>query len=687
MFVHNLRYGAPGLSLLLLCATPSLAEDKDTTETLDPVIISGEIIGQTRMRTGTSVEVYNADSLEKRPGLNSVQDILENTTNVTMPTGAAKAATIRGIDGTGPAENANAFFAGSRTRLGLNIDGRSANFNEIVFGNQSLWDAESVQVLRGPQSTLVGRNAIAGTVAVKTRDPEFKYSGAAQVELGDHEGRRFSGMVNAPLIDNVLAARITADLQTAESAVSYQSFPGVSNPGDIRSVNLRGKILAHPDIADGSRLLITASHNSHKAPQGEIVVRPFEDRNSNFPQQPVHEPRTTSLGSSFEVDLDENWSFEMDASVSDFKFSRTVAPNTSNAEINATELDFDPRLRFSGDDGFEFLIGSHYFRSRQKEFIEFVSDQNFRDETDTFAIYGETIVPLSDTVELSVGGRYEREDRKRSGGDAAGAVATISSDKTFEEFLPRARLNWQPDASQSYGIQISKGYNAGGGGISFGFPVPFPVVHYEYDAETVWNYELYGRQNLLDDRLLLTQNLFFAQYSDMQLPFDLTPLDSRDELFVVRNADEVITYGAELGASYQYSNSLSFFGNVGLLQTKIKDFPNSGVEGNRLFLAPNVSANAGVLWEQNDLSASLSARYSGSYFTDINNRSGGEVDPFVVADARIGYSLGNIRFFGEVNNILDTDSPVTRYPGATSAADTAVLQQPRSFRVGMGVRF
>lgn len=682
-----LRNSTSSLAIVVTALGTASAQEAGQTTTLETITISGELIGRSWMETGTSVQGIDAEQLEVLPSLETVRDVLEDTVNMTTPTGAAKAPTVRGVDGTGPAENANAFFAGSRARLGLRIDGRPASYNEIVFGNPTLWDVDSIEVLRGAQSTLVGRNAIAGTVVVKTKDPVFDYSGAVETSVGNFDGRRISGMVNLPIIDNVLAARLAADWQGSTSAVSYDSFPGVENPGDIRALALRGKVLAKPDLGLDSTLRLTASHSSNKGPNGEIIVRPFDEKRSNYPLQPVHKPVATSIGAQFDIDLDERWRFELDGSYTDFSFARTTTVPGSNARIDAGEFFVEPRVRYAADSGWEALLGAHYYSASQDESIQFVMPQAFDDKTKTYAIYGEVVVPLPQSFKLALGARYERETRRRSGGDATGSIASINTDRTFEAFLPKISLNWQPSEEQSYGIQVSRGYNAGGGGIAFGFPNPFPIIHYEYDAEHVWTYEIYGRQQLLDGRLRLTQNLFYSRYEDMQLPFDLTPEDSRDELFVVRNANRVVTYGAELGASFDVTDTVSLFGNVGLLKTQVENYPGSGIEGNSLFGAPNLTASAGVTWKHEGWNASVSARYSNGYFTDINNRPRGKTEPYMVADARLGYDFGSIHVFGEVKNIFDTDKAVAFYPGATSDADTAVLIQPRSFRFGMGARF
>jgi len=97
------------------------------------------------------------------------------TPNISLVGTGNQAPTIRGVDGTGAAKGADAFYAGSRPRLNVQIDGRPASYNEITFGDSALWDVDHVEILRGAQSTLQGRNAIAGTLITKTKDPTFDF--------------------------------------------------------------------------------------------------------------------------------------------------------------------------------------------------------------------------------------------------------------------------------------------------------------------------------------------------------------------------------------------------------------------------------------------------------------------------------------------------------------------------------
>lgn len=665
--------------------------NNEAAQKIERIVITGELIERTLYKTANSAEVLDESTLRNRAGLDTVRDVLNSATNISVVTGTGKAPTVRGVDGTGPAENANAFFAGSRSRLSWQIDNRPANYNEIVFGDIGIFDLERIEVLKGAQSTLIGRNAIAGTVIINTNDPTFNNEAVIQLATGNFQQRRTSAMINAPIIEDQIAVRLTGDLYKRESPVSYTSYDGVNNPGDVEALSLRGKMLITPHFAPNSQLLLTLSHTDHTSPNSEIIVQPFEDSLSNFPQQPVHNPKTTSIAADFANEFSKTTRFTLSASTTQFKFKRNAAPNSSNATIDTEEVVIEPRLYYTSGTGFSTVSGLYYYHADQDEFIEYWGGQNFKDKTATIAAYSEALVPLTQTIDLSLGLRYEREHHQRDGGDATGELVSIFSDETYSALLPKLSINWQQTKTASWGLQVSRGYNAGGGGITF----TFPIVNYEYDAEYVWTSELYGRQEFLNGALFLTQNVFYSRYKDMQLPFDLTPDDSRDEAFVVRNADRVNTSGIELGANLSLTSNLEAFLNLGLLNTKVSQYPDSGIEGNELLTAPNMTSSLGLSWTHNNWSTSMVTRYTNSYFTDVNNRPKGKTDAYIIADAKVSYDFEYIRVYGSIKNIGNVDKAVARYPGKApegseqpdNAFDNAVLVQPRTFTFGIEASF
>src|SRR5690606_8213389 len=116
--------------------------------TLDPITVTGERFQRSIQDTSSSVAVFDAQTLEKRPDLGSSNQVLEHVPNVVTSETSNFAPAVRGVDGTGPAQGADAFFAGTRPRLNMQVDGRPLSYNEAIFGDVPLWDVDQVEVFR-----------------------------------------------------------------------------------------------------------------------------------------------------------------------------------------------------------------------------------------------------------------------------------------------------------------------------------------------------------------------------------------------------------------------------------------------------------------------------------------------------------------------------------------------------------
>lgn len=165
--------------------------------TLDRVVVTAEKQGRSQQDTATSTVVLDDRTLQSR-GLDDSRGVLANAANVTSVGTGNYAPAVRGVDGTGPAQGADAFFAGTRPRLNVSMDGRAVSYNELVFSGSSLWDVEQAELLRGPQSLLQGRNAIAGTLAIKTKDPAWAHEGGLRLLGGEHGRRQGAFYLSGP---------------------------------------------------------------------------------------------------------------------------------------------------------------------------------------------------------------------------------------------------------------------------------------------------------------------------------------------------------------------------------------------------------------------------------------------------------------------------------------------------------
>ncbi len=678
------RFTGPRAATLEKVQASALSPD---ITTLAPITVAGEKVQRSLRDTASSVSVFGPSEIDrKRPGVASTNDVLARIPNVVSTESSNLAPAIRGIDGTGPAQGVDAFVGGIRPRITYTVDGRPLSFNEAIFGDLSLWDVERVEVFRGPQSTLQGRNSIGGAIVVKTRDPSLTETEiGGRVIFGNQNQQQYSAVASAPLVKDELAFRLAVDYKAYDSFVHFQGFGGAKDPGDYRSLTLRGKVLIQPEALPGFSTLITVTHQDYRGPQTDLVKEPYRDHRptTSSSDMPVFQPTATSGVMETTWKISDALTFQNTFSLADVKVKRLVKDRIDGpAYVHSREFLAEPRLQFTGMDGrLKGFAGLYFFRANQDDWLDFISLNRWDDRTTTLAAYGEATLRVFGNLDLTLGGRLEREHRRRVGGNAP--LFDVNFNETYTEFLPKVGLAWHVTNELTVGTTVSRGYNGGGAGVSFNPP----QVAYTYKPEYVWNYEAYTRAELFDKRLQLTGNVFYSRYKDMQLPFALSATSTE-----IRNAKSVETYGAEFGARWLALPGLEFFGEVGLLKTKILKYAGSGITGEALPRSPKFTATAGASYKHSSgFDISVDGRYSSSYYSSANANPGatsnprGRVDPYVVVNAQAGFTYGNARVFAFVNNLFNSGKPTAIWPfGVEKEAN---ILRPRWFGIGVQATF
>ena len=643
--------------------------------TIQELIVTAERLGRSVRDTSTSVVVLDADALAQR-ATDGIKDLIGGIPNIATTGRSSLAPSVRGVDGTGPAYGADAFFAGTRPRLNIQVDGRPASYNEVVFGDFGVWDLQQVEVLRGPQSTLQGRNSIAGTIAVKTADPAYDLQGRARVFAGNYDTRQYSAALSAPIVDGQLAFRLSADHRTHESFVDFTPFPGSKDPGRFESNVYRAKLLIEPGAMEGFSALLTVNHTDSTGTQSEAVTQPYGEHGNRFDlTSAVFEPSSTSGILDLHWKASDAVRVQTLVSYSDLDIERRARPGNGNATIDGHELVAEPSVTFhSPDQRIKALFGAYLFRASQDELIDLFGGGGFDDRTRTNAVFGEATYAFSERFDVTVGARYEEERRQREGSIF---LFTIDLDEKYETFLPKLVLSWHPSAATTVGALVTRGYNGG----SAGFTYFQPFRPYTFDPEYVWNYEGFARALLAGGRLTLSGNLFYSDYEDMQLPFYLSSVST-----IVANADKVTTRGAEVMAAWQPSRALRIHCGLGTIKSDIRRFPGSGVQGNELPRSPKFSGSVGVYYAHpRGFDFSFDARHSGRYYSSIVNDPLAKVGSYWIASTQLGDSFRNVKVFGYVRNLFDSQDPLIITPGDTFGAGYAQIVPPRTYGAGVQV--
>jgi len=671
----------------LSAALPALADDaasapaaQEYTQELPEIVVSGERTRRSSFETATGHRVFTTPDIDRSGHNLSATDVLKQTVNTVDLGSGNDLPTVRGVDGSGPAVGAVAFFAGTRPRLNLSIDGRSATYNEYAFGTQSLWDMQQVEVLRGTQSNVRGQHAVAGAVSMRSKDPTPYWEGALRLGLGNQKTRNAAAVISGPVVQDNLSFRLSAERQQRESYEPFVRYEPTGNPRRVENTNVRLKLLyapaAHPEFH--SRL--TYNHIRSRAPQNEILGNTASRR--FLKEKPVFVTGSNAVIWDTSWQAADNLRLENKLIYTRYTNERlhlpmAVHPQGVPAGLKGREIQWEPSLHWKTSSGsLKGLAGLYFFRSTQDEWVDIraVGGHNsFNDKNRVAALFAETDIRLAPQLRLTLAGRVEHESHQRRGGSGA---LHLDLDKGQTVFLPKAEIAYRPNDQFNTGIKAARGYNPGGAGITFGRP----VQTYIYKPEYVTNLEWFARWRSADKRLTLGSNVFFNQYKDMQLPFYLGP-----NSVVIRNADKVHTHGAEFSADWQPLDGLKLHAALGLLHSRIKRYPGSGIEGRNLGRAPKYTANLGASYQHaSGWEVGGDVRFTGRYYSAADNAETGRIGSYSQTNLYAAYNFKHGRVSLYADNVFNS-----RHPVFISTADRldALYQRPRSIGVSTEVKF
>ncbi|WP_240075498.1 TonB-dependent receptor [Eikenella corrodens] len=537
-----------------------------------------------------------------------------------------------------------------------------------------------VEVLRGPQSLVRGQNAVAGAIVMRSNDPTQEWEGAVRLGAGNQKTRNGALMVSGPIVKNNLAFRLSAERQQRESYEPFVHYDPAGNPRRVENTNIRFKLLFTPEAYPNFLSRLTFNYIKSRAPQNEIMGNTASAR--FLPQKPVFE--TGSRSGIWDVSWQINDSFKLENKLVYARYDNdrihlpmSVHPQGVPATLRGHEVQWEPVLHYRPEGGsVKGLAGLYFFRSSQDETVDIrsVGGRNeFSDANRVYAAFAEADWQFAPQWNLTLAGRLEREEHQRHGG---GASLRLDLDKGQTVFLPKIDLSYRPSEHFTAGLKLARGYNPGGAGITFGRP----VLTYTYQPEYINNIELYTRWRTPDRRLELSGNLFANRYKDMQLPFYLGPSS-----VVIRNANSVQTYGAEMQAGWQALDSLRLTAGLGLLHTDIRRYPGSGIEGNRLGRAPRYTATLGVTWKHpSGWEAGGDARFSGGYYSAANNAEVGRIKRYGQLNLYAAYNFKHGRVSMYADNVFNSRRPIFV---STNDRHDSLYQRPRAIGVSTELRF
>ncbi|UXS03747.1 TonB-dependent receptor [Agrobacterium tumefaciens] len=679
------------LTLALLTASPARSQDatnqNEDATVLKPIIITGEKVARDLKSTASSVAIKSAREIEKeKTGNATVSEVIADTANVVFPDNVS-APIIRGQDTQGPNTGATAFFAGTVPRATINVDGHYLGYNEFIYGATSAWDVESIEVFRGPQTTSQGANAIAGAIVVNTKDPTFTPEGAYQAELGSYHTKRASLALSGPIVGEDLAARIAIDYSGRDTFIDYinSGFASKGTDQDFMEFNARLKFLWEPSEIPGLSTKLTLSHSNANRPSQEAASVPFDALNHTTTTMPSWRQRTDTAILDISYDFENGVKVFNQTQFTDSNAKRRVGVvNNGDADVDQTNVSEEVRVTFGEqDDTLSGVVGIFYNHTQADEALYLAyngkTTSTFDDQKDNLGLFTEMTYRLSDQWSLTGGLRYQRDQIQRSG-TSVYAANPVDFDTTFSAVLPKASIAYAVTDDWTVGALVSRGYNPGGVSLNIS-----AQKWMEFKEEKLWNYELFTRANLLDDRLTLTGNLFYMDMKNAQYNIPVQVTSTLTQSYTI-NAEEAHAYGLEIGGDYRVLDNLTFKANAGLLKTEIERMSsNTTYEGNEFAKSPGYMVSFGASWDVTEkFNVSGQVRHLDGYYSDIGNTKAYVIEPYTIADVRASYQFREgLKVYGYVKNVFDERAPTYMQQNRGIGGLEASMTAPRMFGIGV----
>lgn len=610
--------------LPLAVATNSFAQGEGR---LEEIVVRAEKLGRSLQDTTTSIALFTGEELERR-SIIDLYDIVLRTPNVASSFGQ-KGFAIRGID--------QRLGGGAGLLVNTIVDGAALPNNQSTFfGPYSTWDIGQVEVLRGPQGTTQGRNAIGGAIVINTADAEFnELGGRVRGQYGELGSYQAAGALNVPLIDDTLAARFAVDKRETDGWVRNPTRGEDYDPRDF--LNVRGKL--RWAASDNLEVKYTISYTDSTGGEDLIDFLQFPDRRVNFSDGPAEEGSEHFINTlQVNYRLSEYWAITGIATLYEHDYVRmedidgTAQPlSFIDREQDDDSQTFELRANYDGGGPLRGVVGVYAgnFDNQSVDDLsigvgilgippavlallgidpleQILQQRDFRNEEENRAIFTEWEYDLSERLTLIAGARYDDEERDVRNETVTTTDVTlpfplpedevVTTNADYDAFLPKLGVRYRLTEDVVLGATAQQAYRAGGVGIAI-----VSGERNEFDPEEAWTYELSLRATLFEGRHQLNGNLFYTDWQDQQVNrtsdfgrANGVPLDT-----VPDNAGESRLFGGELSLDSSWFEGFTTYAALGYLDTKFDEYDGDTFEftGNEFPYAPEWTLALGFSYQ------------------------------------------------------------------------------------------
>lgn len=653
---------------------------------LETVVVTANKVSQSALKVGASLSALSADDIRQLgvTDAKALTDLIPNT-QISQAGNSSVVVNIRGI------ENTNTTSLGEPAAA-FHIDG--IYLGRMSGAGSAFYDIERVEVLRGPQGTLYGRNANAGVVNVITKQPTNRLEGYVSGELGNLGQKRIDGAVNLPVNDMLaLRAAFSTNRRDGYSDTKTAANGFSENQDSIHTDSVRLQALVKFNARNSLNLSYDDSTNKTTGPnyydltangipsklvdQNVLIQGRFNDKLSGYRAELKSDLGFASLNYLYghrETKNKEDYSTGPLILLTKFKFEQDSHEIRLSSNEVKSPLQWVAGLfhyKEKGTDGqldgnvpafLSFLfpfppgvaMGPGQCGGYTGGCYPFLQFQDYQVTAESNAVFGQVTYSMTDTSRLIAGARTTRDKKSRNGQQVlSGDGATYDPTYPLNLVTPlygqaswksnTYKLGYEQDLSRSqmFYASLSTGFKAGG--FNDGDTRTTPELI--YSPEKITAYEAGFKGRLLDNALQLTSSIFHYDYSQMQK----TGIVNNQAVTV--NTGNATVNGLELSARYRLSGADKIDVGLGLLEAKYKDYTTANgtnYNGFHLDKTPAATLNLGYSHNWNlesgaSLTGFVGTKYSTSYVTtDSGTATAPPVqfkqDSFTKSSASLTYS-------------------------------------------------
>lgn len=619
-------------AVALGASAQSLAQPK-----IEEVIVTAQFRSESMQDVPISITAFSDSAMTDR-GMQNTLDLNENLPNINVAknTGLSTGMKVY-IRGVGEDESR----LGADPAVGIYVD-------DVYLGRQTgalmnLANIESMEVLRGPQGTLYGRNSNGGAVRITTVKPSLENSFTLKGLVGNYDRRQTSMRLNGALGEKV-AGQLTVMDDRSEGFIT-----NTTKNKSLGDVNMQAYRVALRYLGDNWDVLWTADHTDDDSDPGIASFTRSADIDGDL---------FTVADSQYSLDSDEFFnettqsgtSLRINGAIGDIELTSITAyrelENSFKTIIGLPyfqDLDQDQvsqELRLSGStDSIDWVGGLYLYREQGDQYTEFVRGSAMIDQTtESVAIFGQGTYHWGDDWHFTAGLRYTDESKDFEGFVSPDYFNTTAIERQGEQTQDWSQVSWKLVAAYDFNevsmayASITNGFKSGGWSSDSFLPV---------DEETVNTYEFGLKSDPLEN-LRVNGAIFYNDYDDLQLNGTVP-----EGGFSRYNAGTVITYGAELDVTWQVTEELKLDAFVGTLEGEYDELTETALDvidySKELKQAPEITyginANYVKMLAAGELVTNVQYTHTAEQYNNVANTPALLRDATDMVNARIALNI------------------------------------------------